>query len=71
MLGKNTHEYIALHHYITEKIGLEGLKHTVGLLHTYYTQIKSQEDAAITLYGLIKMMANSKKIKQKDISTLA
>jgi hypothetical protein len=59
VLSKNNYEHIALHHYITEEVSVEGLKHTVGLLHAYYSQTGGrhrQEYASITLYGLLKMM---------------
>lgn len=67
--GENAVERVALHQYITDGIGVEGLKHMVGILHAYHNSTgahERKEDAIVSLYGLLKMMGYDKKAEEKE-----
>lgn len=69
VMGKNDGERIALHNYITDEMGPEGLKHLAGILTAYHNQTggrERKEDAIVTPYGLLKMMGYDKKAEDKD-----
>jgi hypothetical protein len=77
--GKNDGERFALARYISEEIGVEGLKHLAGILHAYYSITRGasvrKEDAVISLRGLLVALnygshAEEKEEQRKLMNTL-
>ncbi len=74
--GKNDGERKALYEYVTEEIGVEGLKHLICILHAYHQDTggtNRKDDAKVTPYGLLKMMngkADDKEEQRKIVNTL-
>ncbi len=67
--GDGEHEHKTLHHYIMEEMGVEGLKHLVVLLDTYYTQTGAKErkvDASVSLRQLLIRMGYGNRADVKD-----
>ncbi|MBA2397064.1 MAG: hypothetical protein H0V70_30450 [Ktedonobacteraceae bacterium] len=64
VVGTNTAENVALHRYVTQMLGPEGLKHLIILLDAYYLQTKGTDrkaDARVSLRQLlIRLGAGSK-----------
>lgn len=64
VVGTNTVENVALHRYVTQMLGPEGLKHLVILLDAYYLQTQGTDqksDARVSLRQLlIRLGAGSK-----------
>ena len=69
VIGTNTSENVALHHYVTEMLGPEGLKHLLILLDAYYFQTRGEDrktDARVSLRQLLIRLGRGSKADERE-----
>lgn len=69
VIGTNTSESVALHHYVTQMLGPEGLKHLLILLDAYYIQTRGTDrktDARVSLRQLLIRLGRGNKADDRE-----